>query len=391
MFESRGHRLWFLPAFVFVLVLLSACASKSNLPPPTPLAELRSKLDVDRVWLRVNIAERQRASQGQGIYADESVFLWVDKRGKLHANHAQSGKSLWVVDVGAPISSRPGVKDELIYVVTQNAELVALNKKSGEEQWRSNVSSEALVAPVVAEGIVIVYCVDGSVFGLNVADGGERWRYHTKVPVISLRGNATPVVANGRVIVGLSDGRLAALDLWSGKEKWLVSLAKPRGRTELERMVDVDTTPVVMDGIVYTAAYQGQVVALQLRSGRVLWSFDISTAKDIAVSDEHIYLVDEESVLYALGRKNGRVLWKQDALAWRYATAPTLYNGYLVVGDLDGYLHWLDSQNGRLVHRVWTDFHDFDTKPVVADDKLYAMSRAGIIDVLQLRKVVVQD
>ena len=380
-FKCCKFSLW--PVWLLVLLLVG-CSSKGNLPPPTPLSDVDNALPLSRAWLKVNIAERERQQAREGIYADEAFFMWVDNRGRLHADDAQTGKAVWRSELDSRISSTPGVFADAVYVVTQNAEVIALQQQDGVELWRSPVSSEALVAPQMAEGIIIVYCVDGTVYGLNALDGSERWRYDSKVPVISVRGNATPAITKGRVILGLSDGQLASLDLWSGKEKWRVTLARSRGRTELERMVDVDVSPVVVGDVIYTAAYQGQLVALHFRSGRTLWSFDVSTAQDIAVSDEYVFVVDERSVIYAVDRRNGRVDWKQDGLQWRYATAPALFQDYLVVGDLEGYLHWVDQRSGKLLHRVWTDYYYFDSKPVVAGNKLYAMSRAGIIDVLQL-------
>jgi outer membrane protein assembly factor BamB len=366
------------------VLLAAGCASKGNLPAPAKLAELKSSLNVSRDWVLVNLIERDRQRRRTSIYAGESLFLWVDNRGRLHAQDSKTGERQWVTSFEAEISSTPNVSGDSVLVVTQDGDVLSLDKQTGAEQWRRRVSSTALAAPQVSEGIVVVYCIDGKVFGLSAADGGERWRYDSQVPVISLQGNATPALANDRVLVGLSEGDVAALDLWTGKERWRVSLAKARGRSELDRMVDVDTSPVVLDDMVYTAAYQGQVVALQLRSGRVAWTHEMSTAKDIAVSGEHVYVVDEESVLYALNRETGRVQWKQSALQWRYLTAPVLYKDFIIVGDMEGYLHWLDGRSGEVVHRLRSDYFSIDVKPVVANDKIYAMSRAGIIDVLKL-------
>ena len=362
-----------------------ACSSKGNLPPPAKLTKLESSIPLKRDWHQVKLDERNRQLHGVDIYADESLFLWVDDQGRLHAQDAQTGKCLWVFELeDAKVTSSAGANSETVVVVTSDAQTIALDKTNGTELWRGKVSSESLVAPQIADGIVIVYCVDGKVFGLNATDGSERWRYNSRVPVISLHGNATPAVADGRVFLGLSEGELVALDLWSGEERWKMPLGVARGRSELDRMVDVDATPVVEDGVVYSAAYQGNVVALKLRTGRMIWSNELSTAQDIAVGDKHVYVVDEESILYALDKKTGHVLWKQDALQWRYVTSPVVYQSYLVVGDLEGYLHWMDSDKGTLVHRIRTDFHHFDAKPVVSDGKLYAMTRTGIIDVLEL-------
>lgn len=364
---------------------LAGCASDGNLPKPTPLTKLDSSLDVKRAWHLVNITERERTRLGLDVYVDDSHFLWVDNQGRLHAQDAATGKRLWITALDNRISSAPAIHGDWVYVVTQEGKVVALNKRDGALQWQVHVSSEALVPPQFADGILVVYCVDGKVFGLNASDGAERWHHDSEVPAITLRGNATPTIsADGRVLVGLSEGELTALDLWTGQSRWNVSVATPRGRSELDRMVDVDASPVIAGDVVYTAAYQGQVAAFQLETGRVLWSTEMSTAKDIAVADGQVYVADEESVLYALDAQSGRILWKQDALKWRYVTAPVFYKSYIVVGDLEGYLHWLDARSGKLVHRVSSDNFNFDAKPIVVGDRLYAMSRAGIIDVLQL-------
>lgn len=369
---------------VGVWLITAGCAAPERLREPAKLVELTTSLPVKRDWLKVMLSEQGRVDYSLNLTVDERYFYWSDRRGRLHALSVHNGRETWIAQPEDPISSRPGGTGELLLYGTRGGEAVAVRKTDGVLVWRSQLSSEILSQPRSAEGIVVVYCADGNIYGLDEINGGERWHYESKVPLLSLRGTADPVITEGRVILGLADGKLAAVDLWDGTLKWSAELATSRGRSELERMVDIDGTPVVDDGVVYAVAYQGRVAAVSLATGRLLWSRELSASLDLAVGAEQIYVVDTEGSVISLDKKTGSILWKQDYLQGRYLTAPRLYRDYIIVGDFEGYSHWLDRREGHLLHRQRSDDTPIDVAPVVAHDSVYMMSRGGVIDVMRL-------
>ena len=219
------------------------------------------------------------------------------------------GKQRWSIDADKRLSSGPGVGEGLVVVGGLDGDVIALDRDSGSAKWATNVSSEVLANPVIEDGIVVVRSNDGRVFGLNATDGSREWLFDPGVPLISLRGNATPVVRDGQVYVGYDNGKFVALQLADGTLQWEQTIAAPEGRTELERMGDIDGEIVASDGELYMVTY-----------------------------------------------RSGSSLWKQDALAHRWLTTPAVYGDYLAVGDYDGYLHILTRKDGATAAR----FHPAD-------------------------------
>ncbi len=371
--------------FCCVLFLLVGCSSSETLIKPTKLGELESSLPVSRVWKKVYVKEAERNVASLPIFVDDAYYYWIDSSGILYALDATNGKQVWTVDTGNAASSAVAGREDLLLLGTRDAEVVAIDKESGQIRWRGEVSSEVLSPPQLAKGIVVVHCADGRLFGLDAVDGRELWRFESKVPLLTLRGTSTPVIVDEFVIVGLANGKLVALKLWDGKPRWEVEIAAPRGRSELERMVDVDAVPVVVDNVIYTVSYRGRAAAVRLTTGRVIWSRELSSSVGMAADEDKLYITDDAGALWALNRGNGSVMWKQEDLVAREITAPTIYRDQLLVGDLEGYLHWLDKETGHIVHRSRSDATPIDVAPVVANDKVYLTSRGGILDTLELK------
>lgn len=252
----------------------------------------------------------------------------------------------------AEITGAIGAAADAIVLGTAGGEVVALDRASGDERWRTFIASEVLAPPQVAERIVVVRSGDGHVYGFDLASGNRLWSYDRPVPALSLHGTSAPLVTAGKVIVGFDSGHLVALDLASGKALWETRIAIPKGRTDLDRMVDIDSSPIVSGDAIYVATYQGQVAAVALDSGEPLWTRDISSSAGLAVDERHVYVTDQESHVWALDRQTGTSIWKQDALTARQVTQPAVLGAYVVVADLEGYLHWLASDDGHFVARV---------------------------------------
>lgn len=388
-----------------VSVVLAACSTPSSpVLPPTPLTAIKTPVSVHNVW------SLQSGNGVGGNYLRLAPIIVAgrgyvsDVRGQLESFDVKTGKRLWQVQLHVPVTGGVGYAEGRLLLGTRRGTVLALSPANGKVLWRAQVSSEVLAPPVGADGTVVVRTIDGKLFALNASNGKQRWSYDRGVPVLSLRGTSAPVIHDGIVISGFDDGRLSALTLNDGTVLWVTAVAIPSGRTELSRMVDIDGTPVVKGDTVYVTSYHGRVAALQLASGRMLWARNLSSYLGLAVGDKKVYISDASGHVWALDRFTGATLWKQDKLTRRYLTAPTLYQGDVVVGDYAGYLHFLSRVDGRRVGRVrlngtadvfnelgpvveadaFKQSHNVLIRPVVADHLLIALDSAGRLDAYRL-------
>ncbi|HEY7841143.1 MAG TPA: outer membrane protein assembly factor BamB [Gammaproteobacteria bacterium] len=350
---------------------------KDNTEPPSPLVEFQSKLNVIELW---------SASVGGGtaeqylklVPALSKQRLYVaDSDGRVEALDATNGARLWSTDVDERITGGPGVGENAVLVGTGEGGVIALDSETGRRLWRATVSSEVLSQPLKSEGIVIVRTNDGKVFALDGAKGTQLWIYDRTVPALTLRGTSSPVIVRGVVIAGFDAGRLAALDLRTGRLLWEVSVATARGRSELERMVDIDSDPLVVNDVIYVTTFQGQLAAVQLDGGRILWSRDISSYAGFTADESYIYLTDDNSTVWTFDRYSGATLWRQELLHARAATGPASIGNFTVVGDLEGYLHWMHKSDGSFVARTRLSSRRIIVQPLVAGKVLYAYATDG--------------
>jgi outer membrane protein assembly factor BamB len=334
------------------VVAISACSTPSStVLPPVPLSEISHPIRVVTRW---------KGSLGFGVYMNylklrpyfhQQVGYGVDYYGLVMAFNPMTGETIWQTNLDLPLSTGPVIIDGRLYTGSSQGNLVALDPKDGHEIWRAQLTSEVLAPPAGEEGIIVVRTVDGRVTGLDAATGKRRWVVDTSVPLLSLRGTSAPVISEGIVLVGSDSGKLSAMTLIDGTVLWEVQIAEPTGRSELERMIDIDATPIVQDGVIYVVTYQGRLVTVQIETGRILWARDISSYTGMALDESRVYVSDSESRIWAMNRYNGATLWRQDKLLRRAVTAPILKDKYLVVADYNGYVHWLEKEDGKLVAR----------------------------------------
>lgn len=374
-----------LVGLIGLIILLVGCGGHSNVPPPVPLEPVRDALSVAEAW-RANIGQGARRPDFQlgPMVAGDRVFF-ADAYGTVHARRGADGQNLWRVHMDKQVSAGVSADEELALIGTTRGKVVALDAASGERRWEAQVSSEVLAPPAVTPEGVFVRSVDGVVFALDRADGSRLWAYDSTVPSLTLRGTSQPVLAEGNLFVGFDNGRVERLDLVAGEVEWSSELAVPRGRSEIERMVDVDTTPLVRNGAVYAAAYQRRFRALSTRSGDELWTRELSVYQDPAIDEDALFVTDEESVLWALEQRSGETLWRNEQLRGRRLTAPVVHGPYIAVGDLDGYLHWLSRETGRIVARIRMDQSRVAVAPAVSGDGLlFAQSLEGAVAAFRL-------
>jgi len=374
--------------------LLSGCSSMSWMTgwlsggskeePPAELVEFTPRLKVRTLWTG-NVGAG-RDEQRVNLVADVrgGRVLVADRRGLVQALDAATGKTLWKVDTDLPLSAGPGTGEETTVLGTSDADLVGLDVASGEERWRQRASSEVLSVPQVWGGTVVVHSIDGSLIALEADTGERRWGYQLPVPTLTLRGSSAPVIGGGVVISGFASGKLVALDLDSGRLVWETSVTAPSGRSELERMVDIDADPVLYDGVLFVATYQGDLAAVSQFTGEVLWRRDLSCYAGLSVDWRRVYVTDSNDVVWAIDPRNGAALWKQDQMQRRRLSAPALVDDYLVVGDYQGYLHWLSKDDGEFMARTRVGSAPVSTKPRVVDEVVYVYGDDGDLAALTL-------
>ena len=370
-------------AVLAFMLAISGCSGISGFlsddddePQPAELVELETALGVDTLW-------RTRAASGEGrqrfdlrpAVTGGRVFV-AGHEGDVAAYDSSDGTRLWKVDTGISISGGPGAGFDLVVVGSDSGEVIALAGANGAVAWRAPVSSEVLSAPAVGDGVVVVRTGDGKLFGIDANNGDRLWVHDRTVPVLTLRGTGAPVIAGAIVVAGFDSGHLVAVSLASGELLWEVQAASPTGRTELERLVDIDADPVVTDGIVYVASYQGNVAAYELTTGRRGWQREMSSGAGIGIGPSLLYVTDAEGHVWALDRSSGSSPWRQDGLALRDTTGPVGVGDHVVVGDFEGYVHWLSVDDGRFAARarVGGAVH---AAPVVADGAIFILSARG--------------
>ncbi|MFC1748213.1 outer membrane protein assembly factor BamB [Pseudomonadota bacterium] len=372
-------------AVPFLALSLVACSSTGPINEPTELVDIENPSKVKRLW------KASTSSSDLNLVYDhirpvlvDDLLYSVSAKGIAYAFDRQKGKQQWKSDLDVVISAGVGVNAKALFVGTSKGELLALDRNNGEVLWRQRLSSEIMSQPVATSSLVVVRCGDGSAYGLDTENGNQVWHYPHNMPALTLRGESVPVIVDGTVLLGTADGRLVALSIYDGSVSWESALVVAQGRTDLERMVDVDATPVVADGTVYSVAHQGRVVALSLLTGVLQWSRDIGSSAGLTVDAHHVYVVDDEDQVWALDRRNGASLWKQDQLKFRSVTAPARIENAVVVGDFEGYLHWLSLDDGKIFARHQVHDDGVRVAPIVLDNTLYVRSKVGKLEALSL-------
>ena len=370
-------------AFLLSALFLQGCSwikswgDDDEVGAPAPLVEFKSSIKVGKVW-STNIGDgmgKQGLSMGPR-YSSGTLFA-ADYKGRLVSVNAESGKKDWEMKTDQPFSGGPGVDENQVYMGTIDGRVIAYDRNAGTELWNAQVSSEVLIPPESADGIVVVRCIDGRVFGLDAINGRRIWIYDHSVPLLTLRGNADLLVRGGNIFIGYDDGSVISLRLSDGSVLWNQTIVSPEGRTELERLADIGTKMVVVASDLIVSSYKNRVVSLAADSGRLLWFNEISSATGIQVDRTNLAVSAANGDLWMLDRRNGSTLWKLDQLTNRGLTRPTFYGNYVVVGDKEGYLHWIDTQIGSFVARNRVDRKGFAAAPFSVGTTLYVLTHGG--------------
>jgi outer membrane protein assembly factor BamB len=373
-------------------VVLGGCSSVRNLfsskkdaaLKPVKLAEFTPSASVVRLW-------SAKAGKGEGVIgarqgpaiADGRVYA-AAVRGGVRAFDLQTGASLWHFDSKLPLSGGPGVGDGLVVAGSLEGDVVALDAATGAQKWTAKVGNEVIAAPTIGQGLVFVHSNDGRVTAFDEASGQRRWFWEHEMPQLTVRGNDAPVLGPGYVFIGNDDGTVAALAVSDGHPVWQQAVAEPEGRTELERMSDVDGSPVLDDTTLYATSFKGKTVALDAPSGRPSWTHDTGGPGRPAVSADRVVVTGASGTVWGLDKAGGSGLWQQDGLLRRNTTAPAIQGEYAVVGDFDGYLHWLKLSDGSFAARMRVSKDPVRAAPVVSGGILVVQDTDGTLDAYRL-------
>jgi outer membrane protein assembly factor BamB len=384
------------------LVTLAGCHSfkKENVQPPTPLAkDFKATVQVTRLW-RTSVGDGAAES---GVRLRPTVVdgvLYADSTdGKLVALDAGSGKKLWSKSSSthgwfgwgdkkrkdAMYAGGPAVSGDLLAVGTLDGHVYGVNAKDGSPRWEAELNTEVLASPLIVGDQVMVRGDDGRIYALDAATGKRRWAYDQgNVPLLSVRGNGPMLSANGVLFFGSDDGKLIALRLDNGGKLWEQRLGSGEGRTEIDRLDDVDGALVLDGSTLYAAGYHGHLMAVDGPSGRPLWSHPFSTFDSLALSGNAIYGVNDDSQVWSFDKSGGTDMWKNDALKYRWLTAPAVQGNYVVVGDMEGYVHWLQTGDGALAARERLSKKAIRAQPLVVGDVVYVEDIKGRIGAYRL-------
>ena len=361
------------------LLLAAGCSKDKDVEPPAVLTKFKATLPIQKLWGdNVGGGKKQQTLRlGLGPALDEGVVFAASYKGEVLAVNLQTGKQVWVAKLKQPLSAGPGVGFGLVVVGSAKGAVIALDEATGKERWRAKVNSELLSAPAISAKVVVLRSVDGRLHGLDAATGKELWQAEQQVPRLSLRGTATPIIIKEMAISGFDNGKVMAVNLNTGDTVWDTALATPHGRTELDRLVDIDSSVRVVGENVFAAGFQGRTAMLAIDSGQIWWAHDMSSYRGLSVDTENLFVTQTDGVVVAMRQRDGSELWRNDRLKLRALSAPVETTTAVVVADYKGYLHWLDKSTGALVARERVAKFRVGNQPVVMDDTVVVLDDGG--------------
>ena len=402
MFTSKRFNKSLL-AICFLAVGISACSSTDDEDEDLRVAELteiEALFEPVVKWdVSVGDGVGRYFSRIQPVVAYGKVFS-ASRDGEAYAFDENTGEKIWYADLSDVENKRGFFDDKVpalisggavaginkVFFGSENGDVIALEAESGKLSWQGKVKGEVIAAPALDSGKLVVNTASGVMKAFNASNGQDDWQVEQDVPPLTLRGISAPTIAGGGVIVGSADGSLSVYLLEQGRQGWTVDIGEAAGSTELERVIDVDSTPLVYGDNIYTVSSRGNLSAVELRSGRVLWQRQYSSYNEISISGNSLFLTDVKGHVYAIDRNNGLELWSQLSFTNRGVTGPVPFGNYVVIGDFEGYLHWLDQSTGEVVARHHVDSSGIHATPTVENNVLYSQARNGDLEAITISK-----
>lgn len=366
-------------AIVALAALLAACSSLNPFASkpknsPAPLTNFKPSMAVRVVW-SVNVGKAGN-QVFRPAYSEDRLFA-ANESGELLSIDPSSGKIVWKINTGTRLASGVAAEGGTVVVAGAEGVVQAFDAASGQRRWKFDASTEVLSAPAIGNGTVVIRSLDNRIVALDAGTGNRRWYLQRNTPALSLHAAPGIVVSDGLAFVGLPAGRLIALSSLSGAPRWEVAVAEPRGATELERVSDVSGTPVVMGRDICATSYQGRVACVDAGNGTLRWARELSAAVGPGIDQRYVFAADDKGNLQAYARETGSNLWRNTSLAWRGLSAPVSFGRAVVVGDREGYLHFLSREEGAMLARLSTDGSAVSATPLVAGANLIVQTQGG--------------
>jgi outer membrane protein assembly factor BamB len=342
-----------LPLSFAALLIAAGCSKDKDVEPPAKLVNFPDTLPVKKLWDDgVGGGKKQiKLRLGLGPAIDNGMVFAANHKGEVLAVSLETGRAAWVKKLKIPLSAGPAAGYGIVVAGTSKGAVVALEGATGRQLWRAQINSELLSSPAISENVIVIRSVDGRLNGLDTHTGKVLWSVEQQVPRLSLRGTAIPIVAKEVAISGFDNGKVMAVSLNTGDTLWDTALASPRGRTELDRLVDIDSAVQVVGDNVFAAGFQGRTAMLALDSGQLWWSHDMSSYRGLAVDADNLYVTESDGIVVAMRQRDGAELWRNEKLKRRGLSTPVVTSTAIAVADYQGYLHWLDKGTGELVAR----------------------------------------
>jgi outer membrane protein assembly factor BamB len=371
-----------------LLLGVAACSKDKEIDQPARLTPFAATLRVDRVWsASVDDKKALPLRLGLGIAADDGRVYAAGHKGTVTAFNLASGKIIWRTHTKAALAGGTAVGDGMVLIGSSDGQLFALDADKGTIRWKVRVNGEVLAPAAVSERLIALRTVDGKLHGLSPEDGHELWVQQQQVPRLSLRGTARPVIAGDLVLCGFDNGRVLAVNGTDGTVQWEATISPPHGRTELERLDDIDTAVRVSGPDVYTVGFQGKIAMLALDTGQVWWSHEASSYRNLALDDDTLYIATADGEVVALRTRTGAELWRQNVLLHRRLSAVVAMDAVdaVVTADFQGYVHWLDKATGALAARASSGKVRISNPPIVSGNMVLVASDRGQISAFRVR------
>ncbi len=372
-----------------VLGALVACTSKDKkIDQPVKLTDIANPtVRVQRLWSGSVGGGGKKLRLGLGLASADNRLFAAGRDGDVVAFDLKSGKQIWRSKTDLALTGGTGSGSGVVVVGSADGVVVALAADNGAQRWRANVKGEILSSPAVSERDVIVRTVDGKLHALSIENGSEVWTSDQQIPRLTLRGVSTPVVARDMALAGFDNGRVLAVNLADGQTVWDAPVSPAHGRTELERLNDIDAAVKVVGDDVFVVGFQGRAAMLALDSGQIWWARDVSSYRGVDVDDSNVYVSTSKGELVAMSRRSGAEVWRDESLKFRSLSAPSVVDDFVAVADLEGYVHWFDRATGTPAGRAKTAGDRVSNAPLAVNGVLYVISDKGDLTALRASPV----
>ncbi|HTV80369.1 MAG TPA: outer membrane protein assembly factor BamB [Steroidobacteraceae bacterium] len=374
---------------VLLLALVAACSKNKDPDRPTKLVAFPESLKIQKVWSEKVGGTKVPLRLGLALDVEGDTVYAAGEKGEIAAFQLQNGRKDWETRTKLPLGGAVGFGEGRIVVGSTDGDVIALDANSGRRLWTTNIVAEILAAPAVSSKMVLVRGVNGKLHALSMDDGHELWQQQQSVPKLSLRGTASPTIAGDVAVTGFDNGRVVATSLSDGASVWETQLQIPAGKTDIDRLVDIDTRAQIVGNDVYVVGFQGKVAMMALDSGQIWWSHDASSYRGVALDDDTVYMSTAAGEVVALKRRTGIEVWRQKALGHRGLSGPAVAGDAIVVADYQGYVHWLNKSNGAVIGRIRAGKVRYTNPPVYADGLLLLLNDRGVLDAFRATPVPV--